>query len=332
MRQYSMEFDSVVTELTFRCNAACPACGRHSFANNLNDDKYHFKFDKFKIVFTEKFLSKLKILTICGNYGDFILCEDALEIIKYIRTFLPKESIIVIITNGSARNKIFWNTLGNILFNQDKVIFSIDGLEDTHSIYRINTRFDRVIENAQEVIKTNSPLVIWKMILFSHNQHQLNDCISLATKLNFDFFYKVFTTRNYNVPVEKHPFNNPEADLDLECKAAAVKDCYISPEGLVFRCCWTAHCYYKFNKKQDFKFPKNFDEDYNAFKVPIETILNYSYWDKLDNFLVKCPTKAFKVCKDSCNKKMITSLSDRINLKTLKSEKYAYKNVKLSNF
>ena len=39
-------------------------------------------------------------------------------------------------TNGSGRNKNWWKELA--LLNV-KVIFGIDGLEDTHKLYRINT-------------------------------------------------------------------------------------------------------------------------------------------------------------------------------------------------
>ena len=52
------------------------------------------------------------------------------------------------------------------LYYGDIINFDLDGLADTHSKYRINTKFENVLSNAKSVIATNRPQVHWKYIVF----------------------------------------------------------------------------------------------------------------------------------------------------------------------
>jgi hypothetical protein len=71
--------------------------------------------------------------------------------------------------------KDYWTDVGNILNRKDIINFDLDGLRDTHHIYRINTEFDKVLENAQAVIELLRPQVHWKYIVFEHNKHQVEE-------------------------------------------------------------------------------------------------------------------------------------------------------------
>ena len=74
----------------------------------------------------------------------------------------------------------------------------------------------------------------------------------------------------------------------------------LPPDGLVFRCCWTGGHYYDKNSDR-FYYPLNFEKLFNGFKIPIEDILNYKYWNKLDQYL-QGYDRSFKLCKSQCGK------------------------------
>ena len=75
---------------------------------------------------------------------------------------------------------------------------------------------------------------------------------------------------------------------------------YISPEGLVFRCCWTGGHYYD-EQQSRFYYPPKFENLFNGLHVPLEKILSYDYWTKLQNYL-KGYDRSFKLCKSQCGK------------------------------
>ena len=89
----------------------------------------------------------------CGNLGDPIVAKDTLEIFKYLREN-NDNMLLHMHTNGSGRSVKWWTELASLnVF----VIFGIDGLGDTHSLYRINTNWDKLERAA--VIPVESPTV-----------------------------------------------------------------------------------------------------------------------------------------------------------------------------
>jgi sulfatase maturation enzyme AslB (radical SAM superfamily) len=62
-----------------------------------------------------------------------------------------------------------------IYFNNSRCItFSIDGLEDTNKIYRINSEWESIM-NGFNTIKKYGIKTVWKFIVFRHNQHQIEE-------------------------------------------------------------------------------------------------------------------------------------------------------------
>ena len=75
-----------------------------------------------------------------------------------------------------------------------------------------------------------------------------------------------------------------EAERKIHCVWGDWGKWYISPNGLVFRCCWTGGHY--FDKQNDrFYYPPEFERLFNGFEVPIQKIISYNYWNKLQQFL-----------------------------------------------
>ena len=73
----------LTTELTFRCNAKCPACHRWKpLSINLNDPKYTISLERFKQLFNPELLQNLEWLVLNGNFGDSIMNKQFREIIS----------------------------------------------------------------------------------------------------------------------------------------------------------------------------------------------------------------------------------------------------------
>jgi MoaA/NifB/PqqE/SkfB family radical SAM enzyme len=139
-----------------------------------------------KQIFTVPFLQQLNKILINGNFGDFVTARDGLEIVEYFSNSNPGLEISIS-TNASAKPNI-WDKLGTI--PNVVVMFDIDGLADTHSLYRRNTNWELIINNAKKFIAAGG-VAIWKMIKFDHNLHQIDECQRLSKEMGFSHFYLV---------------------------------------------------------------------------------------------------------------------------------------------
>jgi sulfatase maturation enzyme AslB (radical SAM superfamily) len=135
----------------------------------------------------------------CGHAGDPAAAPDTIEIFNHFRTINDKMRF-TIHSNGSLRNTAWWSELGNILSREtDRCYFSIDGLADTNHIYRVNTLFDKIMENAKAFIK-NGGKAHWEYIVFEHNEHQVEEARNTAMDLGFVSFREKVSRRFKLVP------------------------------------------------------------------------------------------------------------------------------------
>ena len=125
----------------------------------------------------------LDSVSLCGTYGDPIYhrrFHDAAEIM------VGKGLNVFIATNGSYRNIDWWtDTVGLLKQTESIITFSIDGLEDTNPIYRVNSRW----EDIEAAARYCAPRIDtrWKFIVFSHNQHQIDDARIMADQWGVKF-------------------------------------------------------------------------------------------------------------------------------------------------
>jgi MoaA/NifB/PqqE/SkfB family radical SAM enzyme len=308
----------LTTELTFRCNAKCPACHRWKpLRVNLNDARYTISLDRFQQLFNPELLQNLQWLVLNGNFGDSIMNKQFREIISYVKS---QGTRLLIHTNGGIHDHDYWTDVGNILTKDDIINFDLDGLSDTHHIYRINTKFDEVLDHAKAVIATSKAQVHWKYIVFEHNKHQVDEARELAKQCGFTTFSTVKTSRDVFAPKSgnfvhsKKTQEYQQAEKKIHCVWDDWGKWYISPEGLVFRCCWTGGHYY--DKQNDrFYYPPEFERLFNGFEVPIQKIISYNYWTKLQQFL-QGYDRSFKLCKSQCGKIVSSIEKTEENLKT----------------
>lgn len=250
-------------ELSTRCNAACPGCPRNLCGVDIVEDYplHDMSLLEARKIFSPSFLKQINHLNINGNLGDFVTARDGLEIVRYFRESNPKLTI-EISTNASARPAI-WEELAHL---NVRVSFCIDGLKNEHELYRQQTNWDMVIDNAKKFISAGGR-AIWKMIKFDHNIHQIDDCRALSKDLGFHRFnlidhgrnaFPVFDQkqnylhdigdhtqpREFKVVFERYQDSrtngySPEIiSKEIGCWSEKNKSIYITATGDVYPCCW----------------------------------------------------------------------------------------------
>lgn len=246
-----MKFDAnnisvLQIELSNQCNAACPACAREIDVFNFNSkiNKSELTLDQFKEYFSKSYLRSIKQISFSGMFGDPIMAKDVYDIVKYIKQSNPLLSISIN-TNGSLRNTKWWAKLGKLMqYSKDIVVWGIDGLEDTHAVYRVNTSWNKIIDNAKAFINAGGN-AHWAMLVFDYNEHQLKDCEQLAEKLGFKEFISKHSMKHrdkiYNIAFPRQPKSykfKTDQEAPINCSALQDKSIYISADGTILPCCY----------------------------------------------------------------------------------------------
>lgn len=273
-------------ELTTKCNARCPMCMRNyrGMTHNSGYPECELSLTQFQHIVNPSLLAQLiapeplqgsfqpqlhvrRGVTFNGNLGDFASASDAVEIVQYI----SEHNVPVYVnTNGSLRNPGWWSQLArpNVV-----VGFALDGLADTHSLYRQDTSWHRIIENARAFISAGGR-AWWRFIPFDHNRHQEQACRDLALSMGFENFENIYDGRDngpvfdrngqfshrighdtgptdtvpniepllqnhitwYDAKTIKHPKDTPH--LDIRCVHKTNRELYIAADGSVYPCCF----------------------------------------------------------------------------------------------
>lgn len=191
-------------EPTDKCNSACAMCPRYdSKGYEMKTlENTEWTLEQFKTAWPVEFISNLTKILACGNFGDPCACREFVDIYEYCRQVNPGIGLACN-TNGSLRNTAWWSRLGAVMTEKQNpgnyCTFSLDGLEDTNHLYRRNTNWKKIMENAQAFIDAGG-IAHWDFIVFEHNQHQVEEARELARKMGFQNFNVKRTTRwsNYS--------------------------------------------------------------------------------------------------------------------------------------
>lgn len=164
-------------ETTSRCTLKCPACSRTQFAEKTGRAVPHHDLDIDQL---EYFLDcsqgrLVDRLYLCGDYGDSIYYPRLLE---FIDRFKPTKNI-TLVTNGSYRDARFWTELCARLDQQDIIQFSIDGLEDTNHLYRVNSDWASTMVGL-DIAAKSAATVHWETNVFSFNYNRLQEIKAFA--------------------------------------------------------------------------------------------------------------------------------------------------------
>jgi sulfatase maturation enzyme AslB (radical SAM superfamily) len=232
-------------EPTSKCNAACPQCARNVEGEGLNPllAETDLSLADVQKMFPVDFIKQLNSMFMCGSFGDPAAARDAIEIFKYFREVNPTITFNLH-SNGGLRSKIWWEELGKV-FNSpyDFVVFNLDGLSDTNAIYRKNTDWNKIMENVKAYLATGANAQ-WSMLVYEHNEHQVQECLNMAKDLGFKRFYSKVSKRLQYTPISflNYPKNFQNSDQvftdEISCEAIRTKSIYASADGLILPCCY----------------------------------------------------------------------------------------------
>jgi hypothetical protein len=226
-------------EPTDVCQAACPLCARETDPAFRKDHKNHLRIEQIQKHFSDRVIAGLDKMFMCGNYGDPAAGYYTMDIYRYFRNINP-DITLGMNTNGAVQSTFFWHALGT-LFNQpqDYCVFSIDGLEDTNQVYRKNVSWSKLMANVEAFISAGGS-AHWDMLVYRHNQHQVDACEKLARDLGFKWFRAKISKRGFNDHLQfpmgwQHPTIKQGP---IKCIAEKEKSMYIDAQGRVSACCW----------------------------------------------------------------------------------------------
>jgi MoaA/NifB/PqqE/SkfB family radical SAM enzyme len=345
MEHYLKSPTKIQFELSSLCNAMCLGCVRtDSFNYNrikpeLDKKIYVEKSTYEKIIFSESFQSVFE-LEFCGSIDDPLMHPEFLEFLKIARTV--KNYRIIIHTNASLRNETYFKDLANILnkFSNYEMLFSIDGLEDTHNIYRQNTSWEKIIKNAKAFIDAGGR-ASWQYLIFPWNRHQLDEAESLSKTLKFDKFMfrhdrsivskiglneilnrkKQNITKNTNTSLEWLSKNLQDSlNYEIACNNQIKTMYFIAHDSRIWPCCFLHNGLLHHDKgRLDILHKRLFDaygsDDWNdCSKYTIEEILQHEFftndltasWDSTIHGIEK-GQRIFR-CTEVCNSKKIKEL------------------------
>ena len=182
-------------EVSSKCALACPRCPRTGEANQHKYKITELKLDFIQSLFTKEFLDQyVRRILFCGGQGDPTYNSQFLEMVRYLKSTKPNLALWII-TNGSYKNKLWWQELATSLNSYDHVTFSVDGWDQqSNEQYRVNSNFSSIIDGVQEMVKSQAS-IHWSTILFKFNEDKIEKIRNLAESLNVDWFTLVKSTK-----------------------------------------------------------------------------------------------------------------------------------------
>lgn len=252
-------------ELTTRCNAWCSSCNRNIDGYKLVDGLVEKDLSLIKLKKIISDLPNLKTVQLCGGFGDPIAAKNISEVLDFL---IVSNFEIRIHTNGSLKSKDWWSDLGKKLKNiPHSIFFGIDGLEDTHKIYRQNTDFNKIIQNAQSFIQEGGKAA-WQFIPFLHNEHQIFEAYKLSKKIGFYQFilqkkphvnlnaknFKTGELLNIKPWSKTNEFNQKVTShykLGKSCMHLEYPSLYINASGIISFCCFLSASNIEYDKNID---------------------------------------------------------------------------------
>jgi hypothetical protein len=198
-----------------------------------------------------------KKIRLCGNYGDPIYHPDFFNLVDQLK---KRGCSVDIETNGSHKTKEWWQQITTVLDASDTIYFSVDGIPENFTIYRVNADW-MTIESAMKVCAESSAKTIWKYIPFLYNQDHIDQARQLSQQLGLTEFQLDYSDRFDEQTEHLKPrseligaryrqqqgWKQQPSSLDIDPKCNNQQEHFISAEGHYAPCCWVQdhRFYYK---------------------------------------------------------------------------------------
>ena len=176
------EITHIHFEPTQKCQALCPMCDR---TNNKHLKNAELSVKQFKQILDSDFIKQLNSFLMCGNHGDPMIAKDTLDMYEWLR-YNNSKLFLHMTTNGGGRSDEWWKNIAKVFGNNGRVTFSVDGLEDTNHLYRVNVNWERV-ENSMDVFTQAGGKGLWVFLIFEHNEHQVEEAERMAKLFGVEF-------------------------------------------------------------------------------------------------------------------------------------------------
>ena len=176
-------------ENTSLCNASCVMCARNvngqGIAHTFHPGSLSFSDFQTKITVN---ITHLEKVFFCGTLGDPCADNNLLDKIRWLKSIRPS-CVVGINTNGSIQNAKWWTQLAQLLTGTyDYVVFSIDGLEDTNHVYRVNAKWHTIMKGVNTLRNNFTGKIGWRYLVFEHNYSQVAEANRLSTELGLNWF------------------------------------------------------------------------------------------------------------------------------------------------
>ncbi|MGE5850580.1 MAG: radical SAM protein [Candidatus Methylomirabilota bacterium] len=312
MKFYGHPVRSFNMEITNKCVLACSECDRTGnpwVKKNLTELPVELVQKLFPASARER-LAGIKI-NLCGAFGDCIYHSRFHDIVRHLKDV---GCVLHIETNGSHRPPEWWEKTCDLLGEEDEITFSVDGLQDTNHIYRVNSRWEDIY--AAMKVCASRVRVHWKFIVFRHNEHQLEEAKHLAKALGIreitfkksarfravdplapqaeDFIGTVARNRQKVRTLLAQGLSEEELDreVSIQPKCIAGRSLAITATGHFFPCttCEASEADSWFHHHQ---------ERFSLRDRPLEAILNSPEWSDLQKLWERA-SQAPKVCLRTC--------------------------------
>lgn len=169
----------VNVDISNKCQVRCPLCERFIKDKALMTERIKQSQDISSEDF-KKLVAYFPQLNLCGTISDPIYHKNFLELLD----LMSPNGYYRVNTNGSGKDLDWYRVAFDKSKNNVEWAFSLDGLIDTSSIYRINQNtaqtWAAMLLGSQLGIK-----IIWKYVVFNFNEHQIDEAKLLSKKNNF---------------------------------------------------------------------------------------------------------------------------------------------------
>lgn len=200
-----MQLSNLITcidfEISSLCNAGCSVCMRRRDGHYSEFTQTYWSINDVKNHIDLEIIKNLKNLILCGNFGDAMGNPDVVKIVKYFRENNPNLPIHIN-TNGGIGNVEDFDELAQLGVH---MIFGLDGLGEVNELYRVNVKWDKVLENLNSFISKASPdqLEI-QFIMWDETTNQIIPIIEFIQSIGFG---KLFLRRPYTTGIKTEVYN-----------------------------------------------------------------------------------------------------------------------------
>ena len=310
------QLTAIHVEITSKCNARCPGCLRTTddggVLSILTHNPVEMSLDQFQTYFPKNIVRN-KEFFFGGTIDDPMMNRNVYDICEYV---IRSDGEVVVETNTGANTKETYEKLGKLSVKHPdklKMIFSVDGTQETNHLYRVNVKWEKVLENMKAFSETGAKGK-WQYLVFDHNYDDIPKAKELAQQLGINLVLrqnvrnikpwisktkvknketKKIETKTFEVKTTEK-FQHPQLKKmkkiteevqpkrkSINCLMVHQREIFVAWNSRVWPCCWFAtdsFSRYDYFKKLDEKL----GTDWNSLKHnSLSEILQHGYYAKI---------------------------------------------------